>query len=158
GNHGHLTMNQISRQCGQPFVLIPGEAIFDSDVLTLDKACVFQTLTERGEELWGVVGCPGGEDPDHRHRRLLRARRRRPCDRHARGTGDERASFNSIPAWAVAGSVDGTSSPSALAVLRLITVWCLVGNCTGRSAAFSPLKIRLTSPAARRYSSKKLGP
>src|SRR5262249_4642847 len=55
-------------------VLIPGEAIFDSDVLTLDKACVFQTLTERGEELWGVVGRPGGEDPDHRHRRLLPSR------------------------------------------------------------------------------------
>jgi hypothetical protein len=61
GYHGHLALNQISRQCGQPFVFIPGEAIFDSDVLTLDKACVFQTLTERGEELWGVAGRPGVE-------------------------------------------------------------------------------------------------
>ena len=61
-------MNQISRQCGQPFVLIPGEAVFDSNVLTLDKACVFQTLTERGEVLWGVAGRPGGEEPDHWHR------------------------------------------------------------------------------------------
>src|SRR5262245_56050009 len=79
GYHGHLTMNQISRQCGQPFVFIPGEAIFDSDVLTLDKACVFQTLTERGEELWGVAGRPGVEDPDYRHRLgLPRPRRERP--------------------------------------------------------------------------------
>jgi hypothetical protein len=76
-------MNQISRQCGQPFVFIPGEAIFDSDVLTLDKACVFQTLTERSEELWGVAGRPGVEDPDHRHRLgLPRPRHERP--RHGR--------------------------------------------------------------------------
>ena len=34
----------------------------------------------------------------------------------------------------------GTSSPNALAVLRLITVSYLVGACTGRSAGFSPLR------------------
>src|SRR5262249_39748060 len=72
----------------------PGEAIFDSDVLTLDKACVFQTLTERGEELWGVVGRPGGEDPDHRHRRLLRACRERPRRRRAADERDELAPSN----------------------------------------------------------------
>src|SRR5262249_26773956 len=118
GNHGHLTMNQISRQCGQPFVLIPGEAIFDSDVLTLDKACVFQTLTERGEELWGVAGRPGGEDPDHWHHRLLRARRERPSSRAAEQR-DELAPFHSITSSARASSVGGTVRPSSLAVLRL---------------------------------------
>jgi hypothetical protein len=51
-------MNQIGRQYGQPFAFIPGEAIFDRDVLTLDKACIFQTLTDRGQEVRGVAGPP----------------------------------------------------------------------------------------------------
>ena len=43
-----------------------------------------------------------------------------------------------------ASSVGGNSIPSALAVLRLITVSYLVGVCTGRSAGFSPLRTRST--------------
>ena len=38
----------------------------------------------------------------------------------------------------------GLSRPSALAVLRLITISYLVGACTGRSAGFSPLRMRST--------------
>ena len=37
-----------------------------------------------------------------------------------------------------------TSRPSALAVLRLMTSSYLVGACTGRSAGFSPLRMRST--------------
>jgi hypothetical protein len=40
--------------------------------------------------------------------------------------------------------VGGTSRPSAWAVLRLITSSYLVGACTGRSAGFSPLRMRST--------------
>ena len=36
------------------------------------------------------------------------------------------------------------SSPSVLAVLRLIAVSYLVGACTGRSPGFSPLRTRST--------------
>src|SRR5712671_2396476 len=43
-----------------------------------------------------------------------------------------------------ASSDGGTSRPSALAVLRLITSSYLVGVCTGRSAGFSPLRMRST--------------
>jgi hypothetical protein len=39
--------------------------------------------------------------------------------------------------------------PFAFAVLRLITSSNLVGACTGRSAGFSPLRMRLTYSAAR---------
>jgi hypothetical protein len=39
-------------------------------------------------------------------------------------------------------SATGTSTPSALAVLRLITSSTLVTCCTGRSAGFSPFRIR----------------
>src|SRR5262249_39736962 len=50
----------------------------------------------------------------------------------------------SITSSAVESSVGGTSRPSALAVLRLITSSYLVGACTGRLAGFSPLRIRST--------------
>ncbi len=50
----------------------------------------------------------------------------------------------SITSSARASSDGGTVSPSALAVLRLTTSSYLVGACTGRSAGFSPLRIRST--------------
>ena len=56
----------------------------------------------------------------------------------------------SITSSARASSVGGTVKPSALAVLRLIASSYLVGACTGRSAGFSPLRMRSTYPAARR--------
>src|SRR5262245_47706540 len=60
----------------------------------------------------------------------------------------DRTSFawrtHSITSSAVASSVCGISRPSALAVLRLITSSYLVDACTGRSAGFSPLRMRST--------------
>src|SRR5262245_10176900 len=51
---------------------------------------------------------------------------------------------HSITSSARASSVGGRVRPSALAVLRLITSSYLVGACTGRSAGFSPLRMRST--------------
>ena len=48
------------------------------------------------------------------------------------------------PLAARASTVAGTSRPSALAVFRLIINSYLVGACTGRSAGFSPLRMRST--------------
>ena len=81
---------------------------------------------------------------NHRHRRLLRARRERPRDRRAAEQRDELAPFHSITSSARASRVGGTSRPSALAVFRLMTSSYLVGACTGRSAGFSPLRMRST--------------
>jgi hypothetical protein len=50
----------------------------------------------------------------------------------------------SITSSARASSDGGTRRPSALAVLRLIASSYLVGACTGRSAGFSPLRMRST--------------
>src|SRR5713226_919905 len=50
----------------------------------------------------------------------------------------------SITSSARASSVGGTVRPSALAVLRLMASSYLVGACTGRSAGFSPLRMRST--------------
>ena len=38
----------------------------------------------------------------------------------------------------------GTTRPSALAVLKLITISYLTDACTGKSAGFSPLRMRST--------------
>jgi hypothetical protein len=54
------------------------------------------------------------------------------------------ADIYSITSSARASTEGGTVSPIALAVLRLITVSYLVGVCTGRSAGFSPLRMRST--------------
>jgi hypothetical protein len=62
-----------------------------------------------------------------------------------------------ITSSARASSVGGTIMPSALAILRLITRSYLVGACTGRSAGFSPLRMRSTYPVARRQRREVLG-
>src|SRR5262249_56500896 len=110
-------------------------------VLALDEALFFQALTERDQDLRVLAERPGAEDPDHRHRRLLPTRRERPR-RRAAEQRHERAAPHSITSSARASSVGGTSRPRTLAVLRLIKNSNLVAWSTGRSARFSPLRIR----------------
>src|SRR5262249_55572191 len=86
----------------------------------------------------------------NRHTGLLRPCRRGPCGCRAAEQRDERAPFHSITSSARAMSVAGTSRPIALAALRLITSSYLVGACPGRSAGFSPLRMRSTYWAAER--------
>src|SRR5262249_55148563 len=73
---------------------------------------------------------------------LLRTRRERPGRRRAAEQRDELATCHSITSAARASSLSGTSRPSALAVLRLNTSSNLVVCMTGRSAGFSPLRMR----------------
>src|SRR5215471_15896430 len=74
---------------------------------------------------------------------LLRARRERPSGRRAADERHELAAFHhSITSSARASSVAGTSRPSVLAVLRLIVNPIFVACMTGRSAGFSPLRMR----------------
>src|ERR1700722_2773036 len=56
----------------------------------------------------------------------------------------QQTDFYSITSSARASSNGGTVRPSVLAVLRLITSAYLVIACTGRSAGFSPLRMRST--------------
>ena len=64
----------------------------------------------------------------------------------------------SITSSARSSTVRGTEIPRALAVFRLMTSSYLVGACTGRSAGFSPLRMRSTYSAARLCMSLALGP
>src|SRR5262245_28674303 len=97
---------------------------------------------------WGLSRQHTNKADAHYLRLELRARRERPRGRCAAQQRDELAPLHrcnhSITSSARARSVDGTSRPSALAVLRLITSSNLVGAWIGRSPGFSPLRMRST--------------
>jgi enamine deaminase RidA (YjgF/YER057c/UK114 family) len=59
--------------------------------------------------------------------------------------------FTSFDHLVGARDVAGTSRPSALAVLRLITSSYLIGACTGRSVGFAPFSMRSMYSAALAY-------
>jgi hypothetical protein len=69
-------------------------------------------------------------------RLLTHSRPRRPFERPTH----RYSMTSSAPCW----RCKGTSRPSALAVLRLMTISNLVDCITGKSAGFSPLRIRPT--------------
>ena len=144
GDHGDLPANQIGRQRRQSIELIVGPAILDRHVLALDKAGLLQALAECAQAIRERVGRCGVEEPDHRHRRLLRARRERPRRRRAAEQRDELAAFHSITSSARSRNASGSLRPSALATVRLMISSNLVGCSTGRSPGFAPRKILST--------------
>src|SRR5262249_41670744 len=72
---------------------------------------------------------------------LLRPCRHRPCSRAAEQR-DELAPLHSITSSARASSAGGISRSFVLGVCRLMTNSNLVALSTGRSAGFSPLRMR----------------
>jgi hypothetical protein len=78
-----------------------------------------------------------------RTRRLLRTDRERPRCRGAAEKRDELAApHHSITSSARPSSVSGKVMASALAVFKLMISPTLLDCCTGRSAGFSPFRIR----------------
>src|SRR5262245_25586002 len=111
-----------------------GPAGIDPQVAALAPSQLAERLCERGEP--GLpLGIVRGDIREHadapRAFDLLRARRERPREGRAADERDELASFHlrghSMTSSARASSVGGTSMPSDLAVLRLITNSYLVG-------------------------------
>src|SRR5262245_11997866 len=106
-------------------------AIVDADVAAVAPAELFERLPERRQSAnpaW-LLRVRRGHRPSHRA----------PEQRH------ELAPRNhSITSSARASSVAGTSRPSDAAVFKLITSSCFVGAWTGRSAGFSPFRMRST--------------
>src|SRR4029077_10808687 len=138
-----------------------GPAGVDPHVAADGPAQLLQPLQERPDAglKFRIVRGYGQEYADAPHRlRLLRARSEWPRRRRAPDQRDELAPPHSITSLARARSVGGTSRPSALAVLRLITSSNLVGPWIGSSAGSAPLRMRSTYDAVRRYISSKSGP
>src|SRR5262249_16092429 len=118
-------------------------AILDCDGATIDPAEFAQPLDKGGVPVSLGRRCARTQDSDGRHlRSLLRARRQRPRGSRAAEQRNELAPLHSITSSARASSLSGTSRLSALAVLRLSTSSNLVDCTTGRSAGFSPLRMR----------------
>src|SRR5262245_35919897 len=140
-DQGYLPAKKVRYQKRQPSLIL-GRAVLDRNVPALDEACFLQALAQHSH-----VMLPAWQEPHHRHCRLLRARPERPR-RRAADERDEVALPHSITSSARASSVAGTSIPSALAVLRLITISNLVGCWTGKSAGVAPFKILTTYVAA----------
>src|SRR5215472_3049556 len=120
----------------------------DTQVLPDAPAQYGQPLQERSEAglPYRIIGKCRQEHADTAHSlTLLRPRRQWPSRcRSAKQPDELAARDHSITSSARASRVGGTSRPSALAVLRLITNSYFVGAWTGRSAGFSPLRIRST--------------
>ena len=78
-----LERNQFGRERGKPLGLPLRPAIFDRDVPTLDVAGFVQPLMEPGYGGVAPVGQAAADEPDHRHRLLLRAGGEGPRDSSA---------------------------------------------------------------------------
>src|SRR5262249_49753238 len=141
--HVHLTLHQIGSERWQKVELSARPAVFDRDIPALHIAAFAETFMECAHKMGKRVGRLAADKADHRHRRLLRRRRER-ASRRAAEYGDELAPSHSITSSARASSVGGTVRPSSFAVLKLTNSSYLVGACTGRSAGFSPLRMRST--------------
>jgi hypothetical protein len=80
-----LAANQVGGQRGQPIVLIVRKALLERHRPSLDIAGRAEALADRRRQLRKSFGRSAVEEPDHRHRGLLRARRQR----HRRRAADE---------------------------------------------------------------------
>ena len=88
--------NQISRQIRQPIDLILGETIHDRYVFALDVTAVLEPLSKCAQPLPDGVLRPCIQKSNHRHCRLLRTSRERPCGSAAEQR-DELASPHDAP-------------------------------------------------------------
>src|SRR5262245_55717299 len=143
----YLQMDEFSHDLGEMLDPPLRPAILDRDRAILNPAEFTQSLHKRADPTVVEGRRVGAQEPDSRQFRWrLGARHQRPRRRPAKHR-DERAPVHSMTSSARAMRAFGTSNPSALAVLRLITSSNFVGCCTGRSAGLAPFRMRSTYEA-----------
>src|SRR5262249_11684795 len=152
--------NQLRRVSANALGVTCAPADVHANIAPVGPVRLRQRLSERqkaGLSRRIVRGCVH-EHADAPHPlALLRARLERPrCRRAAEQRYELAPAHHSITSSARASSVGGTSRPSVLAVLRLMTRSNLVGCSTGMSPGFVPCKILSTTSAERRNRSGKL--
>jgi hypothetical protein len=87
-DHGNLAADEVDCQPRKAVVLVLRSAIFDRHVLSLDIADFRETAPDGVHAASISFGRSWGKESDHRHRRLLRVRRERPCRRAGDGLLD----------------------------------------------------------------------
>jgi hypothetical protein len=96
GDHGHLSANQVGHLRRQAIVLALQPVVLDCHVLAFDGAGFVEAFAERGRIARVGIGRSVSDKPDHRHRRLLCARGKRPSRGRAAEQRDELAPFELI--------------------------------------------------------------
>src|SRR5262249_32663508 len=138
--------HEVSSEGSQALRSPAWPALLDVDIAIFDPPEILQATAERrhAELAFGVILCqPRNQHADAPHPlALLRARHERPRRRRAAEQREELAALHSITSSARASNVGGTSRPSALAVLRLITSSNLTGAWIGNSVGRSPRRMR----------------
>jgi len=81
-NHGHAPLDQLAGESRRPVAMIFGIAIFNRDILALDKPRLFQSLAKSSSKMRRVRGRRHAQESDHRVR-LLGARGERPYAQRA---------------------------------------------------------------------------
>src|SRR5262249_4811105 len=114
-DHRRLAAEQVGGEARQPIRLIVRPALLDSDVASVDEPFLAQAVAKLCHDRRERRSGRAAQQPDYRHRRLLCARRERPCCRAAEQR-DELAPFHSITSSAATSSLSGTVSPSIVAV------------------------------------------
>src|SRR5262249_54243349 len=80
-DRGNLPAQKVGSQSWQSIFLIVRPAILDGDVFAFDESSIIQALTKGIDNIREASSRSASEKSDHRHRRLLRARRERPRGR-----------------------------------------------------------------------------
>src|SRR5262249_37630118 len=143
-NDVDLVLDELGRDLGVALAAAFRPAVLDCDGTALDPAEFAQPLHEGGNPLAPPCRCGRAQESySWKLAWLLRARLERPCSRRAAEERDEMAPpHHSITSSARARSVGGNASPSTLAVFKLMMNSNLVDCTTGKSAGFSPLRMR----------------
>src|SRR5262245_6429940 len=95
-DHRHLAANQVPRQRWELIVVTQRPAKIDLHILSIEIAEFAQPALERDYDSHGIVWRSTAEEPDHRHRRLLRTCRERPSSGRAAEQRDELAPFQLV--------------------------------------------------------------
>src|SRR5262249_42664875 len=144
-NQVDLAPDKLGREVGIALGASLAPAVLDRDGVTIDPAEFAQPLHTCIYPCALAYWPAAAEVPDSRRLAgLLRARRERPRCCRAADQRYECAPFHSIASSASPSSGSGTVSPSALAVLRLMTSVYLSACWIGRSPGFVPLRMRST--------------
>src|SRR5215469_12811314 len=142
-DHVGRERNQLGRDLATNVGAAGGPAVHHPHVAAIDPAQFLGPVQKSGEtrKRFRIVRSDRHQHPDAAHPALLRPRRERPRG-HAAEQRYERAALHSITSSARPDRGSGTVMPSALAVLRFRNSSTFVACWTGRSAAFSPLRMR----------------
>src|SRR5262249_34857373 len=123
GDDSYAAVDKIGHERGQAIVAAVEPMVLDRHVLAFDVADFLEAFTKRSSLARGAFRRSGADEPNHRHHRLLRARRERPRCRRAAEQRDELATgAHSITSSARSRIDVGRSIPIALAVLRLMAI------------------------------------